>query len=95
VFGLLDPQQFEASFLQWVAGIAQTVKGVIAVAGKTLRRSHDEANGKKALHLVSAWASENRLMLAQLATEEKRMRLPPSHPAATQATRLAGVHRHH
>src|SRR5204863_9238567 len=38
---------------------------------KTLRRSHDGANGKKALHLVSAWAVENRLLLAQLATEEK------------------------
>lgn len=71
VFSLLDPKQFEASFFQWVQGIAQTVKGVIAVDGKTLRRSHDEANGKKALHLVSAWASENRLVLAQLATEEK------------------------
>ena len=38
---------------------------------KTLRRSHDKAVGKKALHLVSAWAAENRLLLAQLATEEK------------------------
>jgi len=71
VFALLDPKQFEASFFQWVAGIAQTVKGVIAVDGKTLRRSHNEPNGKKALHLVSAWAAENRLVLAQLATEEK------------------------
>lgn len=68
---MLDPKQFEASFFQWVAGIAQTVKGVIAVDGKTLRRSHNEPNGKKALHLVSAWAAENRLVLAQLATEEK------------------------
>lgn len=71
VFGLLDPKQFEASFFQWVQGIASNIKGVIAIDGKTLRRSHDEANGKKALHLVSAWASENRLVLAQLATEEK------------------------
>jgi predicted transposase YbfD/YdcC len=71
VLGLLDPKQFEASFFQWVQGIAQTIKGVIAVDGKTLRRSQDEANGKKALHLVSAWASQNRLVLAQLATEEK------------------------
>lgn len=43
----------------------------MAIDGKTLRRSHDAANGKKALHLVSAWAVENRLVLAQLATEEK------------------------
>lgn len=71
VFALLDPKQFEASFVQWVQGISQTVQGVIAIDGKALRRSHDQAAGKKALHLVSAWAVENRLVLAQLATEEK------------------------
>lgn len=71
VFALIDPKQFEASFFQWVQGISTTIKGVIAIDGKTLRRSHDQAAGKKALHLVSAWAVENRLVLAQLATEEK------------------------
>jgi len=71
VFALLDPKQFEASFVRWVQGISKTVKGVVAIDGKTLRRSHDRAAGKKALHLVSAWAVENRLVLAQLATEEK------------------------
>jgi predicted transposase YbfD/YdcC len=71
VFALIDPKQFEASFVQWVQGISKTVKGVIAIDGKTLRRSHDHAAGKKALHVVSAWAVENRLVLAQLATEEK------------------------
>jgi predicted transposase YbfD/YdcC len=76
VFSLIDPKEFEASFLQWVAGISKTVKGVIAIDGKTLRRSHDESHGKKALHLVSAWAVENRLVLAQLATEEKSNEIP-------------------
>lgn len=71
VFALIDPKQFEASFVQWVAGISQKVTGVVAIDGKTLRRSHDHAAGKKALHLVSAWAVENRLVLAQVATEEK------------------------
>jgi predicted transposase YbfD/YdcC len=71
VFALIDPKQFEASFVQWVQGISKTVKGVVAIDGKTLRRSHDQTAGKKALHLVSAWAVENRLVLAQLATEEK------------------------
>lgn len=71
VFSLIDPKQFEASFLQWVQGISKTVKGVVSIDGKTLRRSHDRAAGKKALHLVSAWAVENRLVLAQLATEEQ------------------------
>ncbi len=71
VFAQLDPGQFEASFVQWVQGISTTVQGVIAIDGKTLRRSHEKAAGKKALHLVSAWAVENRLVLAQLATAEK------------------------
>ncbi len=39
----IDPKQFEASFVQWVQGISQTVKGVVAIDGKTLRRSHDHA----------------------------------------------------
>ena len=71
VFALIDPKQFEASFFHWVQGLSQTVQGVIAIDGKTLRRSHDHAAGKKALHMVSAWAVENRLVLAQVATEEK------------------------
>jgi predicted transposase YbfD/YdcC len=71
VFALIDPKQFEVSFMQWVQGLSRTVKGVISIDGKTLRRSHDQEAGKKALHLVSAWAVENRLVLAQLATDEK------------------------
>jgi predicted transposase YbfD/YdcC len=71
VFACIDPDQFEASFVQWVQGISKTVTGVIAIDGKTLRRSHDQAAGKKALHLISAWAVENCLVLAQVATEEK------------------------
>jgi predicted transposase YbfD/YdcC len=71
VFARIDPKQFEACFLHWVQSVSEEIKGVIAVDGKTLRRSHDRADGKKALHMVSAWASENRMVLAQLATEEK------------------------
>jgi predicted transposase YbfD/YdcC len=89
VFGLLDPKQFEASFLHWVEGLAQTVKGVIAIDGKSLRRSHDQAAGKKALHLVSAWAAENRLVLAQLATEEKSNEITAI-PLLLQQLALAG-----
>ncbi len=47
VFALIDPKQFEASFVQWVQGISQTVKGVIAIDGKTLRRSHDQESGEE------------------------------------------------
>ncbi len=71
VFAQLDPEQFEASFFEWVQSLSETVSGVIAIDGKTHRRSHDQAAGKKALYLVSAWAAEQRLVLAQVATDEK------------------------
>jgi hypothetical protein len=54
VFARIDPQQFEECFLSWVGGVTEKLAGVIAIDGKTLRRSHDAANGKKALHMVSA-----------------------------------------
>ena len=71
VFARIDPKQFEECFLNWVRGVTEKITGVIAIDGKTLRRSHDAANGKKALHLVSAWAAENWMVLAQLAVDEK------------------------
>ena len=89
VFALLDPAQFEASFVQWVQGISKTVKGVVAIDGKTLRHSHDRTAGKKALHLVSAWAVENRLVLAQVATEEKSNEITAI-PLLLQQLALAG-----
>src|SRR6266480_2219570 len=71
VFARIDPKQFEGCFLNWVRSLYEKISGVIAIDGKTLRRSHDAANGKKALHMVSAWAVENRLVLAQVAVDEK------------------------
>ncbi len=71
VFARIDPKQFETCFLTWVESINEKITGVIAIDGKTLRRSHDAGNGKKALHMVSAWASENRMVLAQVAVNEK------------------------
>lgn len=53
VFAHIDPTQFEANFFHWVQGISTTVKGVIAIDGKTLRRSHDQVQGKKALQRVA------------------------------------------
>jgi predicted transposase YbfD/YdcC len=72
VFAALDPTAFEATFLGWVRDLAATADGqVVAIDGKTLRRSHDRANGKEALHLVSAWAATNHLVLGQLAVADK------------------------
>jgi predicted transposase YbfD/YdcC len=89
VFALIDPKQFEASFFQWVQGLSTSVEGVIAIDGKTLRRSHDHAAGKKALHMVSAWAVENRVVLAQIATEEKSNEITAI-PVLLQQLALAG-----
>jgi len=72
VFALLDPKAFEACFRSWVASISDFIPGeVIAIDGKTLRRSHDRGSGLAALHLVSAWAAANRVVLGQVATEAK------------------------
>lgn len=71
VFARIDPKQFEECFLQWVRSVQEKLSGVIALDGKTLRRSHDASNGKKALHLVSAWAVDNRLVLGQVTVDEK------------------------
>ncbi len=71
LFRLLDPEQFRAVFQRFMARFAKTVQGVIAVDGKVLRRSFDRASGKSALHMVSAWGCEQRLVLAQIATDAK------------------------
>jgi predicted transposase YbfD/YdcC len=72
VFARLDPEQFQRCFMSWVQGISEVTQGeVVAVDGKTVRRSKDGALGKDAIHMVSAWASENRLTLAQKKVDDK------------------------
>jgi len=72
VFAAIDGQQLKECFLQWIGTIAKTVGGeVIAVDGKTARRSFDRTNGTSAIHVVSAWASENRIVLGQVKVDGK------------------------
>lgn len=72
VFAALDAAEFERCFFEWVQAVMVLTGGqVIAIDGKTLRRSHDRRRGKAALHLVSAWASANGLVLGQVATDAK------------------------
>jgi predicted transposase YbfD/YdcC len=72
VFQALDPKQFQACFLNWVKAVAEVLPAqVIAVDGKTVRGSQDEPNGKAAIHMVSAWAASNRLVLAQVKVDTK------------------------
>jgi predicted transposase YbfD/YdcC len=72
VFARLDPQQIQNSFISWVKSISEVLKAeVVAVDGKTLRHSYDKGGDKGAIHMVSAWASANRLVLAQCKVDEK------------------------
>lgn len=72
VFAQLDPERFGACFAAWVSAIADRLPGqCIAIDGKTLRRSHDRSQGKGALHLVSAWAAGNHLVLGQVQVDDK------------------------
>ena len=66
VFAALDAEEFQICFMDWIEAVEELTQGqVIAVDGKTLRRSHDRSQGKKALQMVSAWASANGLVLGQ------------------------------
>ena len=72
VFSRLDPDKFQSCFMDWVAAISEITRDqVIAIDGKTVRGSHDRANGKDAIHMVSAWASANHLVLGQIKVDDK------------------------
>lgn len=72
VFSLLDSEQFIRCFLSWVQTIHQVTAGqIIAVDGKTVRASLDRAKGQNPLHVVSAWASANRVTLGEVMVDEK------------------------
>src|SRR4030095_6546189 len=90
VFAALDPAAFASCFLAWVRATVQATAGqVVAIAGKTLRRSHDRAAGKGPLHLVSAWASANHVVLGQVAVDEKSTEITAI-PALLQVLAVSG-----
>jgi predicted transposase YbfD/YdcC len=71
LFRALDPEQFQAAFQRFMAAFSEQCQGVVAIDGKVLRRSFDRASNKSALHMVSAWGCEQRMVLAQVATDAK------------------------
>ncbi len=71
VFQMIDPEEFHRFFLEWIQEVVSEVKGVVSIDGKTVRRSRDEKNAKKAIHVVSAWAGELSLVLGQEKVDEK------------------------
>jgi predicted transposase YbfD/YdcC len=71
VFALLDPSQMVQAFTQWTSELAAQVKGVVALDGKTVRRSMSAADGRGPIHVVNAFAAESHLVLTQLKVEDK------------------------
>jgi predicted transposase YbfD/YdcC len=72
VLARLDPGAFEKCLLAWIQAVQEaTANRLIAIDGKTLRGSYDRADGRAAIHMVSAWATENKLSLGQVVVDEK------------------------
>ena len=71
IFGALDAEGFQGCFVAWTQSLARAVEGVVAIDGKTARRSFDRAGGKGAVHMISAWSSAQRLVLGARAVAEK------------------------
>jgi predicted transposase YbfD/YdcC len=68
----IKPAQFEKCLLSWITALHEITDGqVIAIDGKTLRRSFDTASSKAAIHMVSAWATANHISLGQVVVDEK------------------------
>ena len=72
VFAMLDPKAFSDCFRNWTQSLRTAIGAeIVAIDGKTLRRSHHRSKGKEAIHMVSAWARENGLVLGQLKVDDK------------------------
>src|SRR6202049_2057524 len=71
IFATLDAEQFQRCFVAWVAALPGAPAGVIAIDGKTSRRSYQTKGGKAPIHMVSAFAARQRLVLGQVKVAEK------------------------
>lgn len=70
VFSMIDPKEFNRCFMEMISDMAEVIKGEnISIDGKTIRHSYEP--GKSPIHMVSAWAGQNQMVLAQIKTEEK------------------------
>ena len=72
VFSALDAERFQECFTEWARTVSKITEGqIVAIDGKTVRRSHDYRAGRSAIHVVSAWASANSLVLGQTRVDDK------------------------
>jgi predicted transposase YbfD/YdcC len=90
VMNRIDTELFAACFSSWAAECWPDKPGLVAIDGKTSRRSHDRKREQKALHLVSAFATTHRLVLGQEATEEKSNEITAI-PALVERINLEGA----
>jgi predicted transposase YbfD/YdcC len=90
VFSALDPEQLEACFLAWVREVAQLSQGeVVSIDGKAIRGSR-QAGNKAIVHMVSAWANTNHLVLAQRRVDDKSNEITAI-PKLLQVLELSGT----
>ena len=71
VFAVLAPESLQQAFVRWMNALADLSQEIVALDGKTIRRSLDRADGKGPIHVVNAWASANELVLAQFKVDAK------------------------
>ena len=71
IFAVLDAEQFQTCFVAWVTGLTGLDAGIIAIDGKTLRRSYQDGGGKAPIHMVSAWSAKQNLVLGQVKVADK------------------------
>ena len=91
IFAALKPAEFEKCLLSWITSLQEVTHGqVIAIDGKTLRRSFDAASSKSAIHMVSAWATANHLSLGQVVVDAKSNEITAI-PKLLQLLELSGA----
>jgi len=72
IFAALSPDAVQTRFISWVETIREKISGdIVSIDGKTIRRSKDLANNKRAVHIISAWSAANGIVLGEIATDEK------------------------
>ena len=71
LFSRLDIEAFQRCFAEWIASLHDVLDGVVAIDGKTLRRSFGTTSGKAAIHMISAWSCEPQLVLGQCKVDDK------------------------
>jgi predicted transposase YbfD/YdcC len=91
VLARLDPAAFEKALLAWMQAVQEiTASRLIAIDGKTLRGSYNRQDGKAAIHMVSAWATESKLSLGQVVVDEKSNEITAI-PALLEVLELSGA----